>query len=76
MEDFETNDLEMALNLMTIRGFRKQRDSLIKFVLELQNDIRKGLSVDEKINEFVENIHDNLQEWYSIGMEESYPYYD
>ena len=46
---------------MIMKGFKKQRNYLIKFILELRHDIRRGLPIDKKLALFIENMHDNLQ---------------
>ena len=58
-KDSHITDLETTILIM--KGFKKQRNYLIKFILELRYDIRKGLPIDKKLEIFIEDMHDNLQ---------------
>ena len=59
MKKSEIPDLKTALFLIEV--FHQQRDDMAEFILELQNDLRKRLAIDEKLDAFIENMTNTLQ---------------
>jgi hypothetical protein len=59
MKESKIPDLKTALFLIEV--FHQQRDNLAEFILELQNDIRKGLAINKKLDDFIENMPNILQ---------------
>ena len=59
MKESKIPDLKTALFLIEV--FHQQRDDLAEFILELQNDIRKGLAINKKLDDFIENMTNSLQ---------------